>query len=187
MCRAAEIFHFECHYCHCGTLHCSAGATRPIRPCVNFNALGSASLQTHLILFTPPGWHLRGEKLCEAFCGCRGSCRPASQLDTGSAFCFLFPAARRVYHQSRAQQPDILPLALRHLMCLLKSDVGVSYSKNSMLYHQFSKLSCHFRVNLKFKAHVEICGFGMFLLLRGIKIQLKSSTCVTNYYTKGSR
>lgn len=69
MCRSPRYF---------TVTNATAGATRPNRPCVNFNALRSAFPQTHLILFTRSGWHLCGEKLCEAFCGCRGSCRPAS-------------------------------------------------------------------------------------------------------------
>lgn len=35
-------------------------------------------LRTHLILFTGRGWYLSEKGLCEAFCGCRGSCWPAS-------------------------------------------------------------------------------------------------------------
>lgn len=179
---AAEAFHFECHQCHCSALHSSAGATRPIRPCVNFNALRSAFLR-HIwfCLHVLVGTYV-GKGCVRPFVAAEGA---ADQPRISHRLCLSFfiscrskglPSASRAAapHSSSCVVPPNAPAEVGSWACSWTGQRFFHFQWGN----QFFKLLCNFWLNLQFKVHVQICGLEIFLLQRGIKIQLWSWPCI---------
>lgn len=161
------------------TLHCWAGATRPICPCVNSNALRSAFLQTSDSVYT--SWlALLWKKSCvRPFVAAEGA---ADQPRIRHRLCLLFSISCRLRSWPLVWRP-----AVRHpSSCIFLPDMPAIVGALAKLvkprsFHIISMLiSLISSVKLsEFKE--QVCGEGMFLVLIGIKIQMKSWTFIIKF------